>query len=547
MQAPSLSNLAPRVASPRRRVGARRLAALVAGLTAAVNAATLGVFFGTGFLGLFGGPGTTGAELAIVNLFVVEVAAVTMAYALTGLVLAGRAGATRIAAVLLAGGVLLALSPFGYVVGGTLVYHDPLGPAANAMLLLGPLTIGPAYALILPVLALTFPTGSLPSGRWRLPAAVLAAAMAAGTLIELFAPGPVTPEPNGSRNPFGMAGLPASVSSIGYPLVVAGVAGFMALGVAAVLVRYRGGGPTLRQQLRWFVAAVLLTAVPLVAAIAPAEGPPLWVLVAGVGLALVPVSVGIAVTRYRLYDIDVIVNRALVYGVLGMLVAAAYVVLATVLGRLAQGSGTPAGATAATVLAALVALAARQSVQQAIDRLLYGRRGDPLAVMRRVGRRLESAGTPEGLLAGVVAELRDALRVDAVAVYAADGTLLAGEGRPGSCPTLALAHGGESVGELRVWTGRGDDLGARDLRLLRENLGPQLAVAVEAVRLKRDLERANERLVAALEDERHRIRHDLHDGLGPTLTAIALRADAATNLLARDPDRARALLDVIHE
>ena len=182
---------------------------------------------------------------------------------------------------------------------------------------------------------------------------------------------------------------------------------------------------------------------------------------------LVPVSVGIAVTRYRLYDIDLVINRALVYGVLGLIVAAAYLVLATALGRLAGGEGSPATATVATVIAALVALAARQAVQQAIDRLLYGRRGDPLAVIGSVARRLESAGTPEGLLTDVVGDLREALKLDAVAVYAVDGVLLAGTARAEEGARLSLAHQGELVGELRVWTARGDELKPGDLRLLR--------------------------------------------------------------------------------
>jgi len=142
-----------------------------------------------------------------------------------------------------------------------------------------------------------------------------------------------------------------------------------------------------------------------------------------------------------------------------------------------------------------------------------------------------------------VGDLREALKLDAVAVYAVDGGLLAGTARPEEGSRAPLSHQGELVGELRVWTVRGDELKPGDLRLLQDDLGPQLAVAIEAVRLKRDLQQARERLVAALEDERRRLRHDLHDGLGPTLTAITLRADAATNLLVKDPARARELLD----
>ena len=133
------------------------------------------------------------------------------------------------------------------------------------------------------------------------------------------------------------------------------------------------------------------------------------------------------------------------------------------------------------------------------------------------------------------------MKLDAVAVYGIDCVLLAGTARPEEGQRLSLAHQGEVVGELRVWTARGDELRPDDLRLLQD-LGPQLGVAIEAVRLRRDLQRARERLVSALEDERRRLRHDLHDGLGPTLTAITLRADAASNLLAKDPARSLELL-----
>ena len=519
----------------------RPVAAVVAALTIAANLGTLYVLFATGFLNRFRGPGVTDRDVAIVYVVIVLFAAVTVSYVSVGFLLAGRPGAGRVAAVLLAGGATVAAWLFGYAVGGELVFHAPHGEFANAVLLLGPLAIGPGFALILPGLALVFPTGRLPSRRWNLPIGLVVGALAAGSLVELILPGPITPEPRGSDNPFGIEGLPASLALIAYPLVVAAVVGFMVLGVAAVLTRYRSGEATVRQQLRWFIAAVLLAAVPLPVSIAPGVGGPQWALVACVGLMLVPVSVGIAVTRYRLYDIDLVINRALVYGVLGLLVAAAYLVLATALGRLAGGDSSPATATVATVLAALVALAARDAVQRAIGRLLYGRRGDPLAVIGSVGRRLESAGTPEGLLTGVVGDLREALKLDAVAVYAVDGVLLAGTAGPEGGARLPLAHQGEVVGELRVWTARGDELKSDDLRLLQD-LGPQLAVAIEAVRLKRDLQRARERLVSALEDERRRLRHDLHDGLGPTLTAITLRADAATNLLAKDPARSLELL-----
>ena len=378
----------------------------------------------------------------------------------------------------------------------------------------------------------TFPTGQALSLRWR---RVLIGAMLAGVvgiIVQATSP-PMAGAPPAFRGPPVEINWPAWLSAgsiFVYPAA-------MIAGIVSLILRFRRSRGDERAQIKWLLAAC---APLLILSVVGIGG----VIVSAATLLLIAVPVATAILRYRLYDIDLVINRGLVYGVLGLLVAAAYLILATALGRLAGGEGQPATATLATVLAALVALAARQAVQQAISRLLYGRRGDPLAVIGSVARRLESAGTPEGLLSGVVGALRTALKLDAVAVYAVDGALLAGDAFGADEGTqLSLSHQGELVGELRVWTARGDVLKPGDLRLLQDDLGPQLAVAIEAVRLKRDLQRARERLVAVLEDERRRLRHDLHDGLGPTLTAITLRADAATNLLARDPARARALLD----
>lgn len=375
----------------------------------------------------------------------------------------------------------------------------------------------------------TFPTGRAPTPRWRSVLVAVVVAGLAGIVVQAT-----------SSQAIGSSLVTRPPITIGWPAWVS-VGSFVVYpvalitGIASLVMRFRRSRGDERAQLKW----LLVACVPFIVLSIIGVG---GVLVSVATLLLIAVPVATAILRYRLYDIDLVISRALVYGVLGLLVAASYLVLATALGRLAGGDGAPLTTTGATVMAALVALAARQAVQQAIGRLLYGQRGDPLAVIGSVARRLESAGTPEGLLTGVVNDLREVLKLDAVAVYAADGVLLAGSARPEEGPRLPLSHQGEPVGELDVWTARGDELKPGDLQLLQD-LGPQLAVAIEAVRLKRDLQQARERLVGALEDERRRLRRDLHDGLGPTLTAITLRADAATNLLAKDPARARQLLD----
>ena len=298
--------------------------------------------------------------------------------------------------------------------------------------------LGTTAFFLYAVLAMVFPSGRLPTGRWGLLGRVGLGAglvlMAAAYVLPVIYVGYPANEP--VRNPAALFPELAiwrviNPATVILPIIVLVIAGLVSLGV-----RVRRARGTERQQLRWFAAsiAVLMSAALsgyVIGSLVPGSGDSglAWI-PAMVAFPSVPVAIGIAVMRYRLYEIDLIINRALVYGVLGVLVAAAYLVLAIGLGRLAGGEGSPATATLATVMAALVALAARQAVQRAINHLLYGRRGDPLAVIGSVARRLESAGTPEGLLSDVVGDLREALKLDAVAVYAVDGALLAGTARP---------------------------------------------------------------------------------------------------------------------
>lgn len=348
---------------------ARWAAAAVVIATIAMNAGTAWVLFGTGFLSRFAEVGVAEANTLVVYAAIAGFEAVSTSYVLVGLLLAGRRGAGPIAAVLLAGGALLAATPFGYTVGGELAFQNPASPLANALFLVGPVAFGPAFSLILPGLALVFPTGRLPARRWRLPVALVSGAIGGGTVLELLRPGRITGA-EGSGNPFGIEGLPAGLLDIALPLISVGIVGAMGLGLAAVLTRYRFGDVTSRQQLRWFVAAALLTAVPLPLSAISGEGGPFWGALACVGLLLVPVAVGIAVTRHRLYEIDRLLSRTIGWGlVTGLLVA---LFAAMVLALQALLVDVTQGQTLAVAASTLVAFAlfqpVRRRVQSAVDR-----------------------------------------------------------------------------------------------------------------------------------------------------------------------------------
>jgi signal transduction histidine kinase len=207
---------------------------------------------------------------------------------------------------------------------------------------------------------------------------------------------------------------------------------------------------------------------------------------------------------------------------------------------LAEGVGL-GGSLLATAVIAVGFAPARNRLQRWVDRRLYGERHDPVQAMTRLGKRLRDA--PGGdVLAQVLQTVCETLRLPAASLLV-DNLEVAAYGRPGGASEpIPLEHEGQQVGVLLVSPRTGEQaLGPADRRVL-EVLAAPVAVALHAVLLSQELQRSRERLVAAREEERRRLRRDLHDGLGPTLTAVTLKADAARSLLATTPEQADSLL-----
>ncbi len=349
----------------------RTVAAVIAwAVTLAMDILVLLVFLTTDFLSRAGGPEVViTTELTVLTLAAMGIiVTVTMAYASVGLLLTIRSKRASIGAVLLAGGLAFATIPFGYAVGGVLVQRDPYDPLANALFLLGPAAVAPGYSLILPAIALVFPYGALPGPRWRLPTALLVCLLASAVILAVLRPGEIAGLP--SRNPFGIDAMPGWLSDLNYLFAALGIALASILGVSAIVVRYRRGTTIDRLQLRWFVAAVLLAAIPIAMSPQPVVGGPAWIVLAAVGLLLVPVSVWIAVTRHRLYEIDRIISRTIGWGVVtGVLLAVFAGLVVTLQGLLAPVTNQNTLAVAAsTLVAAALFQPVRRRVQRAVDR-----------------------------------------------------------------------------------------------------------------------------------------------------------------------------------
>jgi two-component system NarL family sensor kinase len=409
-------------------------------------------------------------------------------------------------------------------------------PLSSVIVWLGSWTWAVSLGLTTNVALLVFPDGRLPSRRWW-PAALLSATgttmMVTALAVGAWGVGPEKPEPDGE--------LLARYLPIGSRLVVVG----SVVAALSLVVRYARASGRERGQVR----AVTIAGIGLATGTALS-----WTTtsVEPVDQLAGPLAVGaiaFALIRHRLYGIDVVLNRMLVYAGLSLGVAATYGGTVAVLGMVgARSELVPP--VVASVAVALVFAPLRDHLQGAVNRLFYGDRRDPLAAIERLGQRLEEALAPDAALEAVVAAVAEALRVPAVALQMRSGegfTELAsvGESQSRSSPgeIVSLVYRGEFIGRLLIWPRPSSQALPRPDRRLVEGLAHQIAAMAHAARLAGELQRSRERLVSAREEERRRIRRDLHDGLGSRLSGVVLGLQASRNLLARDTERVGHLLE----
>ncbi len=287
---------------------------------------------------------------------------------------------------------------------------------------------------------------------------------------------------------------------------------------------------------------------------------------------LIPLSIGFAILRYRLWEIDLIINRTLVYGLLTASVAGIYMLVVGYLSLLFRTRDNFFISLVATGLVAVLFQPLRERLQRGINRLIYGERDEPYALLARLGERLEATLAPEAVLPTLVETVAQALKLPyaAITLTMEDAAQLSGENgsdssRPPLPSTPPVASAGMPGGELLplplIYQGQvvghmflaprtpGEAFSAADRRLLNI-LAHQAGAAAHAIRLTArlqqmtvDLQHSREQLVLAREEERRRLRRDLHDGIGPTLASLTQRLDTARRLIPREPEAAMALLD----
>jgi len=516
---------------------------------------------------------------------------IALTYSATGALIVGRRPENRIGWVFFGAGILTAFIVFAseYDLRAFNVAPGSL-PAPMVVALASAASAAIVWPADILLLLLLFPDGRLPSSRWRPVLAVSLLVPILG-LFELLDPnlfgGSLRSVGLLTGNPIGVPALQNFVHTIRTTAVgIASLIGLMGA-VLAILRRWSRSTGIERQQLKWLAFAGLLIALAIILVFAPYRAGISGTTTSPIGavgfiafiLAVtvaIPAATAIAILRYRLYDIDLVINRSLVFGALALFIAGVYVGVVAGLGALIGAGGRP-NLTLSIVATALVAVAfqpVRERVERLANRLVYGKRATPYEVLSQFSDRVASSYASEEVLprmAQVLAEGTGAARADvwlrlgdhiaSAASWpakdgpAAESVALTGQLLP-PMPTLTrvlpVRHQGELLGALSINKRPGEAVTPVEDDLLK-NLAAQAGLVLRNVGLTAELRArlgeiskqaselraSRQRIVAAQDAERRRLERNIHDGAQQNLVALTVKLRLATTLAKRDPERAR--------
>jgi signal transduction histidine kinase len=428
----------------------------------------------------------------------------------------------------------------------------------------------PGLGLLVTVVLQLFPDGRPLSPRWRFVVwtsvaaiATVALSLAAGTW---GVPGRVILQGTFTGT------QPESLYTFTFKAGILAAGACMGAGIIAMVLRYRRGAVDERQQLKWVVAGTFLLAL---SAVLGFDFVPLPVIVKqpleAVGAAVFPTTIAIAILRYRLYDIDLVISRALVYGSLAVFITAVYVGIVVGVGTLVGSGGRPniALSIVATAIVAVAFQPVRERLQKVANRLVYGKRATPYEVLSQFSERVAESYAADDVLprmARVLAEGTGAERADVwlragdilrqaaswpADAAAAEPARVMDDSLPGMLDAeraVEVRHQGELLGALTVVKRKGESLTPVEEKLLTDLAGQaglvlkNVGLTAELLQRLDDLRASRQRLVAAQDEERRRLERNLHDGAQQNLVALKVKLGLAEAFAGKDPARAKDLV-----
>lgn len=435
-------------------------------------------------------------------------------------------------------------------------------PGGNALAWIQQWSFYLVYPAAFSVLLLLFPTGRLPTTKWTWLAVAIPAAQLPRLGVAALQGGPIAGHMSGTQltmaSPVGLIPDSFLASSAGQAFEAVSwllpAVGIVAAGFSPSM-RWRSEDEQVRRQVGWLALVAILAALSFLlhfaidawrASAFPDIG---GIALAGLLSIGIPVAIGIALFRHGLYDVDRLLNRTIVYGALVAVLAGSYVGVVALLDIFLQRRLEAVSAVVATALVAVSFAPVRERIQSAVDRLLFGARPDSYEVLAQVAVEVARGESERPLLSAVAASIARTLAIPYVSIKttgAADGAAVNQSigTRPANLVTIPLHYSGREVGAMAL--GPLDALRLRRLqRRLLTDIASQAAVAAHTVNLAAELQASRSKIVAAREEERRRLRRDLHDSLGPAMAALTLKAGAARMAIESNPLRAEALMQEV--
>jgi len=427
----------------------------------------------------------------------------------------------------------------------------------------------------IPVLLLLYPTGAAPSRRWRpllwtlIGAAALAIAATVVRTDRIYAGEGRIPNPTGVPSLDAAAEVVQNVVGFGY------IGALVPLCILAIILRFRRSRGVERQQIRWLAYVSLISGVALVAGIASSIGlegdetnlagaVSFWVFFVAMGLGI-PAAIGVALLRHRLWDLDVVLKKALVAAILVVLITIASLVALVVAGAILVDPVSESPTLALVTGLAIGALAwpLLRLARRIADRLVYGGRATPYEVLTEFSERMAESYSTEDVLPRMASILGAGTGAEAVTIW----LLVGGEfrpvaGWPGDIrpdepqPSAAAAdldpgtfdvrHQGELLGAITVRMPANDPMNPSKERLIRD-LASQAGLVLRNVRLIEELRQSRRRIVTAVDEGRRQLERNIHDGAQQQLVALAVKLRLADVVLDKDPAKAHAFLGELRE